>query len=176
MRHLFTSASLLLLLSTACALEPEGAIPQGTAVQEAAGGNECEYICCNPGCNLQTTQMVAYLGSMNSLMGDSLAAGSNSDALNISATGGLEQTADGRNVLRHLIGCALPEDERFRIEVHGEVRGDIVASESITIDKEAHVSGNVRAPRVIIHDGAHFSGAVEMDVDLPEGLARGLTR
>jgi len=62
------------------------------------------------------------------------------------------------------------------IEVHGEVRGDIVASESITIDKGAHVAGNVRAPRVIIHDGAHFQGAVEMDVDLPEGLARGLTR
>ena len=62
------------------------------------------------------------------------------------------------------------------IEVHGEVRGDIVASESITIDKGAHVSGNVRAPRVIIHDGAQFQGAVEMDVDLPEGLARGLPR
>ncbi|MCH9683857.1 MAG: polymer-forming cytoskeletal protein [Deltaproteobacteria bacterium] len=62
------------------------------------------------------------------------------------------------------------------IEVHGEIRGDIVASQSITIDKGAHVAGNVRAPRVIIHDGAQFQGAVEMDVDLPEGLARGLTR
>ena len=62
------------------------------------------------------------------------------------------------------------------IEVHGEVRGDIVASESITIDKGAEVAGNVRAPRVIIHDGAQFQGSVEMDVDLPEGLARGLTR
>ena len=62
------------------------------------------------------------------------------------------------------------------IEVHGEVRGDIVASESITIDKGAHVAGNVRAPRVIIHDGAQFQGAVEMDVDLPEDLARGLSR
>jgi len=62
------------------------------------------------------------------------------------------------------------------VEVHGEVRGDIVASESITIDKGANVSGNVRAPRVIIHDGAQFQGAVEMDVDLPEGLTRGLSR
>jgi cytoskeletal protein CcmA (bactofilin family) len=60
------------------------------------------------------------------------------------------------------------------IEVHGEVRGDIVASQSITIDKGANVSGNVRAPRVIIHDGAQFQGAVEMDVELPEGLARNL--
>jgi cytoskeletal protein CcmA (bactofilin family) len=62
------------------------------------------------------------------------------------------------------------------IEVHGEVRGDIVASQSITIDKGANVSGNVRAPRVIIHDGAQFQGAVDMDVDLPEGLARALSR
>ncbi len=62
------------------------------------------------------------------------------------------------------------------VEVHGEVRGDIVASQSITIDKGANVSGNVRAPRVIIHDGAQFQGAVEMDVDLPEGLARALSR
>lgn len=62
------------------------------------------------------------------------------------------------------------------IEVHGEVRGDIVASQSITIDKGANVSGNVRAPRVIIHDGAQFQGAVEMDVELPEGLSRNLSR
>ena len=80
----------------------------------------------------------------------------------------------------HLIvaeGGVLEADLDVRsIEVHGEVRGDIVASQSITIDKGAHVAGNVRAPRVIIHDGAQFQGAVEMDVDLPEGLARGLTR
>jgi cytoskeletal protein CcmA (bactofilin family) len=62
------------------------------------------------------------------------------------------------------------------IEVHGEVRGDIVASQSITIEKGANVSGNVRAPRVIIHDGAQFQGAVEMDVELPESLSRGHSR
>lgn len=59
------------------------------------------------------------------------------------------------------------------VEVHGEVRGDIVASRSITIERGAQVAGNVRAPRVIIHDGARFDGAVEMDVQLPDGLGRG---
>lgn len=58
------------------------------------------------------------------------------------------------------------------IEVHGQVRGDISASRSITIQRGAQVSGNVRAPRVIINDGAHFDGAVEMDVDLPESLQK----
>ncbi len=59
------------------------------------------------------------------------------------------------------------------IEVHGEVRGDIVATRSITIERGAMVAGNCRAPRVIIHDGAKFDGAVDMDVALPEGLSRG---
>jgi cytoskeletal protein CcmA (bactofilin family) len=58
------------------------------------------------------------------------------------------------------------------IAVLGQVRGDIVASRSITIEKGAQVSGNVRAPRVIIHDGAHFDGAVEMDVELPDELRK----
>jgi len=58
------------------------------------------------------------------------------------------------------------------IEVHGEVEGDIVASHSVTIEKGAAVRGNVRAPRVIINDGALFEGAVEMEFELPEGLAR----
>jgi len=58
------------------------------------------------------------------------------------------------------------------IAVLGQVRGDIVASRSITIERGARVSGNVRAPRVIINDGAHFDGAVEMDVDLPDELRK----
>ena len=58
------------------------------------------------------------------------------------------------------------------IEVHGNVQGDISASRSITIEKGAHVTGNVKAPRVIINDGARFDGAVEMDVDLPDGLRK----
>jgi cytoskeletal protein CcmA (bactofilin family) len=55
-------------------------------------------------------------------------------------------------------------------EIHGQVRGDVTASRSITIEKDARVSGNVRAPRIVIQDGAHFDGAVDMDVDLPADL------
>jgi cytoskeletal protein CcmA (bactofilin family) len=58
------------------------------------------------------------------------------------------------------------------IEVHGTVRGDITAARSITIEKGAQVTGNVKAPRVIINDGAHFDGAVDMDVALPDDLRR----
>jgi cytoskeletal protein CcmA (bactofilin family) len=62
------------------------------------------------------------------------------------------------------------------IDVRGAVIGDILASRSITIEKGAQVHGNVRAPRVIIHDGAHFRGAVEMNVSLPDQLAKAIAR
>jgi cytoskeletal protein CcmA (bactofilin family) len=79
----------------------------------------------------------------------------------------------------HLIvahgGVVKADLEAVSIEVHGEVEGDLAATRSVTIEKGAHVHGNVRAPRVIIHDGAQFRGAVEMDVELPEAL-RSLVR
>jgi len=62
------------------------------------------------------------------------------------------------------------------VEVRGEVVGDISAARSITIQEGARVRGNVRAPRVIINDGARFRGSVEMKVDLPDDLAKVLSR
>jgi cytoskeletal protein CcmA (bactofilin family) len=62
------------------------------------------------------------------------------------------------------------------VEVHGEVIGDISATRAVTIERGARVSGNVRAPRVIINDGAHFDGAVEMQVSLPDNLGKSLPR
>jgi cytoskeletal protein CcmA (bactofilin family) len=62
------------------------------------------------------------------------------------------------------------------VEVRGEVIGDISAARSITIQQGARVRGNVRAPRVIINDGARFRGSVEMKVDLPDDLAKVLSR
>jgi cytoskeletal protein CcmA (bactofilin family) len=56
------------------------------------------------------------------------------------------------------------------LTVNGTVRGDIRASRSICIHTDARVVGDIRAPRVIIEDGARFKGRVEMDVELPAGL------
>jgi cytoskeletal protein CcmA (bactofilin family) len=56
------------------------------------------------------------------------------------------------------------------VTVNGAIVGDINASRSISINAEAKVIGNIRAPRVIIEDGARFKGQVEMDVALPEDL------
>jgi len=52
----------------------------------------------------------------------------------------------------------------------GEVRGDITASRSAVLHPTARVIGNIRAPRLVIEEGARFSGSVEMEVELPAGV------
>ena len=52
----------------------------------------------------------------------------------------------------------------------GEVRGDVTASRSAVLHPSARVLGNIRAPRLVIEDGARFSGTVDMEVELPAGV------
>ena len=50
-----------------------------------------------------------------------------------------------------------------RVTVRGRVRGAIAATERIELTPTATVDGNLSANRVIIADGAHFNGRIEMD-------------
>jgi cytoskeletal protein CcmA (bactofilin family) len=52
----------------------------------------------------------------------------------------------------------------------GEVKGDVTASRSMVLHPTARVIGNIRAPRLVIEEGARFSGSVEMEVELPAGV------
>jgi cytoskeletal protein CcmA (bactofilin family) len=52
----------------------------------------------------------------------------------------------------------------------GEVRGDVTASRSAVLHPTARVIGNIRAPRLVIEEGARFSGTVDMEVELPAGV------
>lgn len=54
--------------------------------------------------------------------------------------------------------------------VHGEMTGDIQAANQVLISSTAAVVGDIRAPRVVIQDGARFKGSIEMDVKLPEDV------
>jgi cytoskeletal protein CcmA (bactofilin family) len=47
--------------------------------------------------------------------------------------------------------------------VHGKVVGDITANDRVEIASSGTVTGDVRAPRVAIADGAMFRGSVDMD-------------
>jgi cytoskeletal protein CcmA (bactofilin family) len=56
------------------------------------------------------------------------------------------------------------------VTINGQMSGDIVAAGSASINATAKMVGNIRAPRIIIEDGARFKGSIEMDVELPEGI------
>lgn len=79
----------------------------------------------------------------------------------IALTGHLEITSSG---------AAEAAIEAESVDVHGEVFGEIAANAHVTVFSGARVVGNIRAPQVVIQEGAVFQGAVEMDVELPESL------
>lgn len=49
------------------------------------------------------------------------------------------------------------------IVVDGETKGDLYATERVSIHVNARVQGNIIAPKVGIEEGAHFKGSIEMD-------------
>lgn len=74
-------------------------------------------------------------------------------------------------------GAVIEADiEVDNIDIHGQVDGDIVAATTITLHEAARVTGNLRAPRIVIADGAQFKGAVEMEVALPGNIQRSQQR
>lgn len=51
------------------------------------------------------------------------------------------------------------------VEIGGKVKGDVRGRERIVLDASAELLGDLSAPRVEIHEGAFFKGAVEMTGD-----------
>jgi len=54
--------------------------------------------------------------------------------------------------------------ETANVDVSGQVTGNIVASEKVELKANCKVVGDIRAPRILIADGAVFKGSVDMDV------------
>ena len=49
------------------------------------------------------------------------------------------------------------------IAVDGQTKGDLYATECVSVHANARVQGNIIAPKVSIVEGAHFKGSIEMD-------------
>ncbi len=49
------------------------------------------------------------------------------------------------------------------IVVEGEVKGELRGSEQVTVEPSGRVTGDIRAPRVILNDGCQFKGSVDME-------------
>lgn len=56
------------------------------------------------------------------------------------------------------------------VSIHGVASGSIEAKSSIAVSSVATARAALRAPSVIIEDGARFSGDIEMDFELPEAV------
>lgn len=53
------------------------------------------------------------------------------------------------------------------VTVEGSVEGDLTAQEQIVLRGSARVQGDIRAPRVVLEDGASFRGLVDMGKEGP---------
>ena len=48
------------------------------------------------------------------------------------------------------------------ITIYGDVTGDMVADEKVTLADSGRLVGNIKAPRISVSDGAQFRGNVDM--------------
>lgn len=53
------------------------------------------------------------------------------------------------------------------VMVYGRITGDVVASELVEVEKGGIVGGDIKSPRVIMHDGAIVIGGLDMSASLP---------
>jgi cytoskeletal protein CcmA (bactofilin family) len=56
------------------------------------------------------------------------------------------------------------------ITIKGSMNGNTQASNKVEITADAKVVGDIKAPRVVMEEGARFRGAVDMEVKLPPGV------
>jgi cytoskeletal protein CcmA (bactofilin family) len=63
-------------------------------------------------------------------------------------------------------GQVVADVDAVAISVRGQLNGEVVAREVIQLLAGSLVTGNLRAPRIIIEEGARFKGNIDMDVAL----------
>jgi cytoskeletal protein CcmA (bactofilin family) len=67
------------------------------------------------------------------------------------------------NLIIERSGVVDADIETQNVEVAGQVNGNIVASNKVDLKAESRVSGDIKAPRILIEDGASFRGSVDME-------------
>jgi len=90
----------------------------------------------------------------------------------------IEGTVKGKIALRQSLyvessGVIEADIETANVEVSGQVTGNIAATDKVELKANCKVVGDIRAPRILIADGAAFKGNVDMEVGLPGPSPRG---
>lgn len=80
----------------------------------------------------------------------------------------IQGTVKGRIALKESLfvegsGVVEADIETQNVEIAGQVTGNIVASDKVELKTDCRVVGDIKAPRVLIADGASFKGNVDMD-------------
>lgn len=57
--------------------------------------------------------------------------------------------------------------EAAAVTVRGRLVGDVAAAEGVVVEGGAVLVGNVTTSRLVVADGAHFKGRVQMDFEVP---------
>jgi cytoskeletal protein CcmA (bactofilin family) len=65
-------------------------------------------------------------------------------------------------------GRVVADVEADAVSVRGYLEGEIVARQVVQLLAGSTVTGNIRAPRINIEEGARFRGNIDMDVSMPE--------
>jgi cytoskeletal protein CcmA (bactofilin family) len=51
--------------------------------------------------------------------------------------------------------------------IHGRVLGNVIAEQRVEILQSGRLEGNIKSPKISIHEGAHFKGNVDMSGSAP---------
>jgi cytoskeletal protein CcmA (bactofilin family) len=84
----------------------------------------------------------------------------------------IQGTVKGKIALKESLivansGVVEADIETQNVEIAGQVTGNIAASDRVELKSDCRVVGDIKAPRILIADGASFKGNVDMDV--PKG-------
>ena len=66
-------------------------------------------------------------------------------------------------------GLVMAEIQAKSVIVGGQVRGNISADDRVEVAPTGTMLGDVRAPRVVLADGAQFKGSIDMDTKSGSG-------
>ena len=61
-------------------------------------------------------------------------------------------------------GVVEAEIETQNVEVSGQVTGNMTAADKVELKTQCRVVGDIKAPRILIADGASYKGNIDMDV------------
>lgn len=80
----------------------------------------------------------------------------------------IQGTVKGRIALKeHLVveqsGTVEADIQTQTVQISGQVTGNILASEKVELSSGGRMVGDIKAPRILIADGAIFKGNVDMD-------------